>query len=220
MRRRLRACRLILLMLGPVGAVSATAVKDPPGPAKLAVKRAAVTHGRLDVLAAVAPLAKGRVSVSYRSAGTTTAFSATIKNGRSSITKLLPPAQRRKRTGIVTLTYPGSASVRSDSVRLRAARRQARLRLAKASIDDLGTLRVSGTISARARGNVRVRLSYTEQSSVFEIFYKAPIIEGRWFVESTLPRAAAVLGGELSIRFTGYGRRRIRGEQLAKQVMP
>jgi hypothetical protein len=189
-------------------------------PAKLAVKRAVVKDGRLDVRAAITSLAKGNVNIRYRAAGTTTTFATQIDDGRVSISKLLPLAQRRRRTGIVTLTYPGSDGVRFDRVRLRAAPRKARLRLASAAIDDLGALLVSGTISARARGTVRLRLEYTEQGGIFEVFARAAIVDGRWSVEAALPRPAAAIGGQLSIQFTGYALRKIRGEQISRHLTP
>jgi hypothetical protein len=46
---------------------------------------------------------------------------------------------------------------------------------------------------------------------------RATIDEGRWKVEEELPPAAHG-GGYLTMQFTGYLRRNVRGEQTAKQV--
>jgi len=84
-------------------------------PAKLRVLRAGVRGGRLDVLALLMRHARGRVVVSYLSAGRTTRFSASIADGRVRFKHRLPAAQRSKRTGIVTLSYEGDDLVRGDT---------------------------------------------------------------------------------------------------------
>ncbi|MGH2841639.1 MAG: hypothetical protein ACRDKY_12530 [Solirubrobacteraceae bacterium] len=193
-----------------------------PAPAKLAVKRAAVRDGKLDVLATVTSRASGTVRLRYRSAGRTTRFSARIKQRRIRVVRPLRTAQRTKRTGILTLTYPGSKDVQAESVTLRAAPRAAKLRRTASSIDGHGRLHLAGTISRRARGIVRVRLSYVELggAATFELHYKVAIAAGAWSMTAALPRAAAALGGQLAIRYAGYGPRLIGGEQLASRVAP
>jgi hypothetical protein len=208
---------------GPAAPPAPPAAPDPPlgarAPAKLEVLRAGVTAGKLDVLASITTRATGTVRVRYRSAGATTNFTAPIRNGRISFRKALPRAQRSKPTGIFTLSYGGNAAVQPDSVRLRAALGKARLVRTRSLIDSSGRLRVSGTISPRARGVVRIRYGYIAANGSTEYLnYRAKITAGAWSLTTPLPNAAARAGGQLSIQFTGYEPRRIRGEQLAKAV--
>ncbi|HWC26674.1 MAG TPA: hypothetical protein VG474_08835, partial [Solirubrobacteraceae bacterium] len=115
----------------------------------------------------------------------------------------------------------GSAAVQPDSVTLRAASGKARLALGTARIDAAGRLLATGTISRRARGVVRVRLAYTPASGGVELLrFGAKIKRGAWSIRQQLPPAAARAGGQLSIQFTGYEPRRIRGEQRSKAVRP
>jgi subtilisin-like proprotein convertase family protein len=190
-------------------------------PAKLQVQRAGVSAGKLDVLAAITARATGTVRVTYRSAGATTSFAAAISNGRIRFRRSLPAAQRSKPTGIFTLTYAGTSLVHPDSVALRAAGGKARLVRRSSAIDAGGRLRVAGRISPRARGVVRVRLSYPAAGGeLTTLDYTARIAAGRWSLTQELPPAAAAAGGQLSIQFTGYEPLRIRGEQIAKEVAP
>lgn len=198
-------------------------VPPPPAraPAKLEVLRAGVAAGRLDVLARITARASGRVTVRYRSSGRTTRFDAQIQDGRIRFKRRLPAAQRRKSTGIVTLTYAGDQRVRFDEVRLRAANGKAMLRRTATRIDSRGRLVVRGTVSRRALGVVRIRLGYTRpDGAIAFISRKAKIRGGAWSLSAPLPSDAARSGGQLSIQFTGYEPRLIRGEQLAKAVSP
>jgi VCBS repeat-containing protein len=193
----------------------------PPAPAKLQVLRAGVSAGKLDVLASITAKATGKVRVSYRSGGVTTRFDASITRGRIGFRRALPRSQRSGSTGIVTLTYAGSALVAPDSVTLRAARGKARLVRSTSRIDSKGRLRVAGTITPRARGVVRVRLTYVPAGGAStSVDYRAKIVRGRWTLNQQLPAAAAAAGGQLSIQFTGYEPLSIRGEQIAKEVKP
>jgi hypothetical protein len=189
-------------------------------PAKLQVLRAGIGDGRLDVLARITARATGRVDVSYESSGRTTRFTAAIADGTVRIDHLLPRAQRRKTTGIVTIEYAGNDRVRSDDVRLRAASGKAVLRRGVTRIDAKHRLLVAGTTSLRALGVVRVRLGYTVADGTARFLdHTARIRSGRWSLSAALPTAARA-GGQLSIQYTGYEPRAIRGEQLAKAVSP
>lgn len=187
-------------------------------PAKLEVRRARVAGGKLDVFARISARATGRVRVIYESSGTTTRFEATIAAGVVRFVRALPARQRVKTTGILTLGYDGNARVRAQSVRLRAANGRARLVLTSASIDAQDHLRVRGTIASGARGLVLVRMDYDTPGGVRTIEFGAPIRAGRWTLDKALPAGPARAGGQLSIQFTGYEARRIRGEQIARQV--
>jgi subtilisin-like proprotein convertase family protein len=195
-------------------------VITPRAPAKLQVLRAGVSGGSLDVLASITSKATGgKVKVTYRSAGETTTFDAAISAGRIRFRKALPRSQRAKPTGIFTLAYGGTPAVEPDSVTLRAARGKARLVRTTSRIDSRGRLLVTGTITPRAHGVVRVRLGYDVGTGTSEFLdYRAKIAGGRWSLTQALPAAAAKAGGQLSIQFTGYEPLRIRGEQIAKEV--
>lgn len=193
----------------------------PRAPAKLEVLRAGVRDGKLDGLARITARASGRVKLRYLSSGRTTRFTVPITRGTIRFARRLPAAQRRKPTGIFTLTYDGSTTVQPDGVRLRAATGKARLVRRTARIDGGGRLRVSGSITPRARGVVRIRLGTIAAEGSGEFLrYTARIKRGAWSLTTRLPRAAATAGGQLSIQFTGYEPRRIRGEQIAKEVKP
>jgi len=195
-------------------------------PAKLQVLRAQVRRGRLDVLAQITARATGTIRMSFRSGGRTTQFDAAISSGgRIQVDRLLPAVQRRRTTGILTIVYGGNARVRPDDVRLRAASGKALLTRDVARINSR-RLEVSGTISRRARGVVRLRLAYVEaDGDITELSYRARIViprsgAGRWSIREALPARAAAVGGQVDIQFTGYEPQLIRGEQLSKQVDP
>lgn len=156
----------------------------------------------------------------YRSSGLTTRFTAPISRGVIRISRALPAAQRRKPTGIFTLVYDGSRRVQPDSVTLRAATGKANLVRRVTRIDGRGRLRVAGTITPRARGVVRIRLGYEKAGGETAfVTHRATIVRGTWSLSAPLPSDGARSGGQLSIQFTGYEPRLIRGEQLAKAVI-
>jgi hypothetical protein len=224
------ATATITVVAGPSAPPAPLAPPPPPptppsaavlAPAKLEVHRAGVRAGRLDVLAAITARATGRVTVTYRSSGATTRFTVPIADGTIRVARALPASQRRKPTGLVTLTYDGSAAVQPDSLTLRAAGRKAGLVRRTSRIDGRGRLLVSGSISPRARGVVRIRFGYTTAGGSIAILeYSAKITRGAWSLTAKLVPAAAKAGGQLSIQFTGYEPLGIRGEQLAKAVSP
>jgi len=194
---------------------------SPKAPAKLAVLRAGVNGRVLDVLASMTSLATGTIDATFVNNGTTTRFSVKVPaNPRLiKIRRALSSKARRGRTGILTLTYRGNDKVRPDDVRLRAAAGKALLKRTASRIDAAGNLLVSGTISSRARGVVRVRFEYAAGAQgVSTLNLRGTITRGRWSVKQKLPAGAAKTGGQLSIQFTGYQRGRMRGEQTAKAV--
>ncbi len=182
----------------------------PAPPAKLKVRRVGVRGGRLDVLASITRAARGRVEVAYRARGRTVRFTTPIENGRIRFAHRLPRSQRQG-SGIMALTWHGSDAARPATVRLRAAAQRARLRRQSASLRD-GRLRVSGRISSRARGVVRLRLAYVDDGAVAYRSFSAAIDDGRWRLQSAVPAR----DGYLSVQFTGYRGARggpMRGEQ-------
>ena len=191
-------------------------------PAKLRIARARVTGGKLDLRLGMTSRATGRLRAVYRSAGRSTRFSIRIprRTGGApkpwTVRRALPRAQRRKATGILTLTYAGDARVRPDRLRSRVAPRRARLRRLLTMIDEQGALVARGTVSRRVPGVVRLRFDTADESSV--LHYRARIHRGAWSLRQPLPSRAAAAGGQLSIQYTGRERRRIRGESLSKAV--
>ncbi len=219
----------------PIAATPSAAAPPPvpKDPAKLKVLRAGVADGVLDMLVEItsnAAVPGADLDVAYQSSGRTTRFSVPISSGKAAargphariaerritIRRTLPGTQP-KNTGIVELRYAGNDRVQPDEVRLRAAAVKALLVRKAASLAD-GRLKVNGTISAKARGVVRVRLGYAlaDGSTGFTTF-NATIGKGVWKVDRTLTGDAAK-GGYLSIQFTGYEAAGMRGEQTGKAV--
>jgi virginiamycin B lyase len=208
------------LAVTPVGA---SAGRPPTGtfPAKITVQSARVRSGRLDVRAGITNRADGHVDLSYHAGVETRCYRASIKDGAIRLSRRLTAAQRRKRSGTLTLSYDGDTTVLSDHISLRASNRPARLTRDAALIDDSGRLHVSGTITDRARGVVHIRFDYTATGGLAKSAdYTAPIEDGRWTLVAPLPADAASAGGQLSIQFTGSAARRIQGQQLTKTVTP
>lgn len=216
--------------------VRSPAPPAPKVPAKLRVLRTGVEGGVLDMLVeitsrAAAPGAK--LDLRYLSSGQTTTFSVPIPAATQSslgpwaraaetsikIREQLTASQRKKNTGIVELTYAGSSTVQPDEVRLRAASGKSQLKRTTTRIQN-GRLLVAGTITTKARGVVRIRLGYDKPNATTAFLYwNAPISNGAWKLDRTLP-AEAAKGGQLSIQFTGSEPRNLRGEQTAKQALP
>lgn len=191
-----------------------------PFPAKFKVRRAKVDDGQLDMLVRTTARANGdTVEFDFHANGRHHTFTETIEDGTLNVREFLPSSQEDVRTGIVTMTYGGNEYVRPTTVRLRAARVKANLERGELTLRD-GKLTATGSISSRARGVVRLRLSYLRANgSVGEWAGRAKIDSGRWQLSEQLP-AEAQGGGYLTMQFTGYLPRRMRGEQEAKQVLP
>lgn len=224
---------IVALVLVPAGATGQSNVLPTPtqtdttkSTSKLSLARATTTKGFLDVLAPITTLASGRVSVDYRAAGQRTRFSVAVNSaeGHVRFRRRLPAAQARAGTGILTLTYPGGEETRPQTVRLRAASGPANLALTRPQIVD-GRLQASGTISARARGVVRLQLEY----QVFEMtkteLFKGTVANGSWRIDVPLTDQQK---SEMEFRtgtvhsyvlFTGDLQRRMRGEMRSFEVL-
>ena len=190
-------------------------------PAKLRIARARVTRGKLDLRLGMTSRATGRLRAVYHSSGRRTRFSLRVPKRSGApkpwtVRRALPRSQRRKSTGILTLSYAGSARVRPDRLRSRVAPRRARLRRTLTMIDAQGRLVARGTVSRTVPGVVRLRFDTADESGV--LHYHAPIVRGAWRLREPLPSKAVAAGGQLSIQYTGAERRRIRGESLSKAV--
>ncbi|MDQ3769011.1 MAG: CAP domain-containing protein [Actinomycetota bacterium] len=197
----------------------AAALPADSHPSKLQVLRAGVADGRLDVLAEITARAEGDwVHVTFRANGTRHTFVKQVRDGRLRFNEALPRKQRSARSGIVELAYSGNEVVRPTSVRLRAANGKASLRRTHLSLSD-GVLSAKGTVSSRARGVARLSLSFQRPNGSTGTWEtNATIANGRWSTTKTLPAEAAA-GGYLSIQFTGYLKERMRGEQIAKELL-
>ncbi len=201
-----------------VGAASTASAPDARHPAKLRVRRLGLRDGRLDALIDLTSRARGEIGLRVTTGGRTHTLTKSIGSARPvRIDAPLPARMRRARTGIVQISYAGDAQVRPDQARLRAASGRANLRLTTASLID-GRLRVAGTISRRARGVVRIRYDYVgADGQPASLSFAARISAGRWRLDRQLQGPAAS-GGHLSIQFTGYLPRRLRGAQTTKAV--
>ena len=197
-------------------------------PAKLALARARIVRSErvLDVLAPITARASGRVNVELHAAGRRFRFTAPVDSadGRIRFRKRIPAAQADLGTGIITITYAGDADTRPQTVRLRAASQPANLELARPTIVD-GRVRASGTVTAKARGVVRVQLQYDRLGATRTIGLRARVNGGRWVLNEKLSDTART---EIAARagtvhsytlFTGYFERRVRGEMRSFQVL-
>ena len=210
-------------------AAAAAPAAGGPLTAKLSLARARIVRRErvLDVLAPITRLASGRARVQLHAAGLIFSFGAQINegDGRIRFRKLIPKAQARLGTGIITIAYRGDANTRPQTVRLRAASQRAALRLSRPTLSG-GRLRASGSVSRRARGVVRVQIEYVVAGRTHGREFKAPIDNGRWSlnervshrIRADIARRTGALNSYTV--FTGFYNRRIRGEMRFYQVLP
>ena len=194
-------------------------------PAKISLARATVRRSDrvIDVLAPITGRASGRVRVAFRAAGRTTRFTVRVDaaNRRLRFRHAILAAQARLGTGILTLSYPGDADTRPQVVRLRAARRPARLQASRPTVSG-NTVRASGQVTGVARGVVRLQLQFDDANGQTQtVGLRARIRKGRWSLRAPLPRGVASRRGSLHsyTLFTGYFPRRVRGELRSYQVL-
>ena len=235
-----RACESLPCPCAATGAPAPTPTPPASGPgtspatggkftAKMSLARATINRRErvLDVLAPITARASGRVGVELHAAGLRFRFTAPIDsvNGRIRFRQPIPAPQARLGTGIITITYAGDADTRPQTVRLRAAPRPALLRLERPRIVN-GRVQASGSVSALARGVVRLQLEYVHGGQTAVLRFAAHIRgDGRWSLNEKLSETAlqgiAQRQGTLHsyTLFTGYQQRRMRGEMRSLQVL-
>lgn len=110
-------------------------------------------------------------------------------------------------------------------MRLRAAPRPCVLRLERPRIVN-GRVQASGSVSALARGVVRLQLEYIRDGQTAVLRFAARIRGGgRWSLNEKLSETAlqGVAQRQGTVRsytlFTGYHQRRMRGEMRSLQVL-
>lgn len=181
---------------------------------------------RLDVLAPITARARGGdVRVTFQADGRSDTFDAEVTPGPAALDQIrlrrpITRGQAALGTGIVTLRYLGDPDTRPDDVRLRAASQRAELAVEEISLVG-DRLSAQGSTTSRARGIVRLRYSYLDAAGRPQIHLARATIEddGDWdLAGDTVPPQLARCGGYLSILFTGYFERRIRGEMLAYEL--
>jgi hypothetical protein len=197
------------------------------------VLRAGIKDGRLDVYAEISARTNGdAIKVDYHANGRHTKFTETIQNGRLRIDRKLPKSQSRYSTGIVTFTYEGGRYgndyVLPTEVRMRAASGKARLTPDFFVVGKDGRLQAGGTVAKGARGVMRFNATWDRHnndragswSGQVDIYRDRNGVQ-KWVLEPTMlpsPARGAVL--YLTVQYTGYLPNRIRGEQVAKQLIP
>jgi hypothetical protein len=197
-------------------------------PAKLSVARARI-DGRAERLSVLAPItrrASGEVAVELHAAGERSRFTVPIDSdgGAVRIDRDVSDAQARLGTGIITLVYGGNGRTRPQEIRLRAASRVAALEAERPSLRD-GRLRAGGSISQRARGVVRVTISYVHDGDTHTVGGHARIRDGAYKLDLKLSEQDAARienrSGTVhsSTQYTGYLAANMRGEAKTYQVL-
>ncbi len=204
------------------------ALPPVPEPSKLQLARATIfpSAGVIDILAPITRRASGNVSLELHAAGQKHRWTAPIDsaNRRVRQSESIPAAQVAKRTGILTMHYPGNERTRPQTVRLRAANVPAALNSVRPQVAD-GRLRASGTISGGARGVVRVQLEYFSGGTTTTLEKNARIENGRWALDEQLtPEQIVAINGRRGVvhsyvLFTGYFPAKMRGEMQSFQVL-
>jgi hypothetical protein len=178
-------------------------------PAKLKVKSASVRNGQLRSTLSVTGRATGTLRIVYEAAGVRKTFHVSVGPSRSGEkeVKVLQDLRREQRggsTGIMSVTYAGTAQVHADNLRSRAASLASKLKRRSLSFGG-ARLKVAGTISSAVSGHVRLRVTYTAAGGVLKRWLKnATIKRGRWSADSQLPTAAGKdPDAYLTMQFTG-----------------
>jgi hypothetical protein len=192
------------------------------------VSRAQVLRSerRLDVFAPITSRARGAdVKVTFEADNRRDTLDAKVTPGGGALDQIrfkepITRGQAELGTGIVNLEYLGDADTRPEFVRLRAASQRAELDVEEISL--LGDrLAAKGSVTGRAQGVIRLLFSYVDPDGTPNVHEARARIQdnGDWELENDkVPAQLAQCGGYLSIQFTGFFERRIRGEQLAYEL--
>ena len=209
----------------PNPAGPSAAVTTAPLPAKLAIKRASIGGGKLDVLLSITGAATGPIYTEYLSGGTRTVFKSEPGPARQGekfvkVLRRLVGTQRGERTGILTVTYRGNGVVQSDTLRSRAANGRSSLRRTALSFTG-AHLVTQGTLKRGIGGVVRLRVTYTQPDGTLVAWIQnLRVANSRWSTDQQLaPEAAADPNAYLTVQFTGNATAAggpYRGEQLGK----
>ena len=184
----------------------------------------------VSILAPISRLASGIARVELLGGGRITEFNVPIDTARGRIrtTRGIDQLQARASTAILTLRYSGDDDTRAQTLRLRAAKRAAKLSSRRPTISTTGQLDAAGAITRRAVGVVRVQLEWVDKNtgSLIVVERQARIRNGRWGVRYQLPRGIIDQINDRCttvhsyVLFTGYQPLFMRGEMVAYQVMP
>jgi hypothetical protein len=197
-------------------------------PAKIRVSRATVDSDdeQLDLLAPITSRARGGdVGVTFSADDRIDIFDTTVTDADTELDEIrlvqdITEGQADLGTGILVIDYLGNASTRREVVRLRAAERPAELDVDEISLVG-DRLSAEGSVTGRAEGIVRFNFSYPNTIGVPQVHEARAEItdDGSWELDGDqVPAQLAQCGGYLSIQFTGFFERRIRGEQLAYEL--
>ena len=195
-----------------------TVVSSTRTASMLAVRRARIRDGELLIAGRVARGAAGRVSGLARYGHHTKRFSSRIDGrGKIEIRKRLPGVRRRG-TARVRMVYRGNAGYQKQEVVFYAAARSARLRVQPAiarSSSEHQRATVTGTVAQKARGSLRVRVSYrTEDGRTHTRTGRARIRRGGFRHSLSLPASAST--AVLQVIFRGDRERGIGGASIAR----
>lgn len=184
----------------------------------------------VSILAPITTLASGLARVQLLGGGRITEFNVPIDSARGRIRAMrgIDQLQARAGTAILTLRYLGDDDTRPQSLRLRAARRAAKLSSRRPTISTSGQLDAAGAITRSAKGVVRLSLEWVDRTtgSLIVLERQAQIRNGRWGIRYQLPPGViSQINNRCTtvhsyVLFTGYQARLMRGEMRAFQVMP
>ena len=233
----------LIACLGTAGIVGGAHAQGPAYPLPLpeecskATAKMSLVRGEFNraartvsILAPISTLASGLAEVMLLGGGRITEFNVPVDSARGRIrtTRGIDELQARASTAILTLRYRGDGDTRAQTLRLRAARRAARLSSKRPTIDANGQLDAAGAITKVAKGVVRLSLEWVDRNtgSLLVLERQALIRDGRWGIRYQIPpgvlsqirnRCTTV---HSYVLFTGYQPLFIRGEMRAFQVMP
>jgi len=239
--------RIFIVLAACLGAASLVAAAQaqqrpgypvpPPPECSKATPKMSLARGEFDrrtrtvsILAPISRLASGIARVELLGGGRITEFNVPIDaaRGRIRTTRGIDELQARASTAILTLRYSGDDDTRAQTLRLRAAKRAAKLSSRRPTISTTGQLDAAGAITRRAVGVVRVQLEWVDKNtgSLIVVERQARIRNGRWGVRYQLPRGIIDQINDRCttvhsyVLFTGYQPLFMRGEMVAYQVMP